>query len=420
MKEAVRKSLSKDLHKTIAILETKEAKDALELKSLSDHTIEDVALYKNLDAISLAVLIYSIFKTYNCISGENYAQLLKTLKGAAQKLDGRNLGGYNQGLKKAFSIVKKCNAAIKTHVQDVFHAAKIKKGTTLLEHGLSIARAAQVMGISRWELTEYTGKTHILDQEHEKVHVISRVQNAFRLFEKQDKNNILFFDAGPLITLTMSRLLWILDPLKRVFGGTFYITPAVYEEVITKPGSIKRFAYESLEIQKLIKDGILTMYTQIPKTKVASLTKLSNQLYTVNGGKWMEIIQVGEMETVIASQKEGDRTIAMDERTMRLLLEDCSSLKSLLERRSRKKVNAHTKNISAFTKHIGEISIIRSIELAGVAFAFGLLDSLLSSKKDAPEELIDAVLWNIKYNGCAVTEHEIEELKVFLLKTKKA
>jgi hypothetical protein len=420
MKEIVIKSLLKDLRKSINILEKKEAKDLEELKQLSDHTIEDVALYKNLDAVSLAVLIYSIYKTHHCISDENYSLLLKTLRTTAEKLDQRNLGGYNQGLKKAFSIVKKCNASIKTHVQDVFYAAKIKKGYSLMEHGLSIARAAQVMGISRWELTEYTGKRNILNEEHEKIHVITRMQNTFSLFENQNKNqpNMLFFDAGPLITLTLSRLLWILEPLKRIFGGTFYITNAVYNEVITKPGSIKRFAYESLEIQKLITDGVLTMYSKTPKTKVDNLTKNSNMLYSASGGKWLEIIQAGEMETVVASQKEGSKTIVMDERTMRLLIEDCSSLKSLLERRSRKKVEAHNEKIDQFTKSVGNIPIVRSIELAGAAFAFGLLDIFLPNTKFARDQLLDAVLWNTKYNGCAVTEHELEELKVFLLQRK--
>ncbi len=416
MKGVVLKSLVKDLRKAVTILEAKSEHSAQELKKLSDHTIEDVALYKNLDAVSLAVFIYSLHKTVHCLDDANHALLLKEMKKAANKLDERNLGAYNQGLKRAFAIVKKCNAEIKTHVQDVFHAAKINKGTTLLEHGLSIARAAQVMGISRWELTEYVGKRRVLQEAHEKFSVTKRMQHALSLFKTPNVNDILFFDAGPLITLTMARLLWILKPLKSIFGGKFYITQAVYEEVVTKPGSIKRFAYESLEIQKLLKEGIIELYPTVPKTKVASLTTLSNKLYTVNGGKWLEIIQAGEMETVVASQKRGLKTIVMDERTMRLLIEDCKALKSLLERRSRKKVNAHAQNITQFTQGIGKIPIIRSIELAAVAFSKGLLDSYLPSGTRAREVLLDAILWDTKYNGCAVTEHEIAELTEFLLK----
>ena len=46
---------------------------------------------------------------------------------------------------------------------------------------------------------------------------------------------ILFFDAGPVISLVMSRLAWLLPDLKKQFGGKFYITPAVKNELVDRP-----------------------------------------------------------------------------------------------------------------------------------------------------------------------------------------
>ncbi len=40
----------------------------------------------------------------------------------------------------------------------------------------------------------------------------------------------IFFDTGPIITLVMARLDWILHLLKEKYGGKFYITPAVKRE----------------------------------------------------------------------------------------------------------------------------------------------------------------------------------------------
>ncbi|MBU1974073.1 MAG: hypothetical protein KKH52_01635, partial [Nanoarchaeota archaeon] len=60
MKEVIKKSLLKTLHKTINILEQKDVRDGQALKDLSDEVIEDVALYKDLDIVSMTVFIYSL------------------------------------------------------------------------------------------------------------------------------------------------------------------------------------------------------------------------------------------------------------------------------------------------------------------------------------------------------------------------
>ena len=57
------------------------------------------------------------------------------------------------------------------------------------------------------------------------------------------KSKILFFDAGPIITLVMSRLIGILPDLKKKMNGKFYITPAVHKELIERPLMIKRFEF---------------------------------------------------------------------------------------------------------------------------------------------------------------------------------
>jgi hypothetical protein len=416
MKEIVRKSLIKDIKRTFDILEHKEAKDVEELRKLSDHTIGDVALYKNLDAVSLAVLIYSIYKVLPCIKPEDYKDLVDNLKLSHKKLSDKKFGAYNRYLSKCFNVVKKCNAAVKTHINDVFHAAKLKKGSTLLAHGLSVSRAAEVMGISRWDLQEYTGKTRQFEFGPEKVRATKRIQMAMELFRDQGESKehkILFFDAGPIITLTMARMIDILKPLKEKFGGKFYITPAVYKELVEEPITIRRFKFEALQVKKLIKEGVLEIYNNVPNTKVASFTNLSNKLYAADK-KWMEVIQAGEMSIVVAALKE-KTPIAMDERTMRLLIEDPTSLKTLLERRSRKKVISSQANINKFSSLVKGVVIIRSIELASLAFKLGLFDSYALPGATGKKELLDAILWNAKFNGCAVTENEIEELKAFLL-----
>ena len=44
--------------------------------------------------------------------------------------------------------------------------------------------------------------------------------------------NTLFFDTGPVISMTMNHILWVLRPLKKQFNGNFFITDFVKKELI--------------------------------------------------------------------------------------------------------------------------------------------------------------------------------------------
>ncbi len=178
----IKKEILDILSRTIAILEQREEKDVEELKEISNQGIEDVALHKNLDLISITVLVYSLYKIVTSLPEKDYQELLNKLKTAKQNLEERNLGNYNQSIKNLFQIIKKSNAKIKVHLQDVLHAARIKKSAILLEKGLSIGQAAGLMGLSNWDLQSYVGKTTSFEQQLEKISAKTRVQTAMKIF----------------------------------------------------------------------------------------------------------------------------------------------------------------------------------------------------------------------------------------------
>ena len=226
---------------------------------------------------------------------------------------------------------------------------------------------------------------------------------------------ILFFDAGPVITLVMSRLGWLIPELKKKFGGKFYITPAVKFELVDRPLTIRRFQFEALEVMKMIREGVFEIYDKVPDKKVLTLKKLANSAFTMKG-KTMDVLQAGEVEAVASALQEKNAGVVMDERTLRLLIESNKDMKSLLERRFKRNGIVNLKKMNEFSTHFKNVPIIRSIELASVAYKLGLLEQYLPKKRDAKSTLLDAVLWATKFNGCAVTEHEIEEIKKVLMK----
>jgi hypothetical protein len=225
----------------------------------------------------------------------------------------------------------------------------------------------------------------------------------------------MFFDTGPIISLIMARLWWVLPKLKVKFEGQFYITPAVYRELIERPLKTKRFKFEALQALRLVREGTLEVYDKIPVTQVKRLTSIANSSFTLNG-KAMDILQQGEMEAIAAAIQEKAVALVVDERTLRLFMEQGKNVKSLLEHRFKKKVVANPEKIRQFNSEVKGVPLIRSVELVSVAYKMGLLDGYVAPKKGGRAELLDSVLWAVKINGAAVTEHEIEELKVELLR----
>lgn len=228
------------------------------------------------------------------------------------------------------------------------------------------------------------------------------------------KEKFLFFDAGPIISLVMSRLIWILPHLKKQYGGHFYITPAVKLELIDRPISVKRFEFEALQVMKLINEGTLEIYDKVPKKTATQLINLANSTFSING-KDMDIIQEGEIESVACALNLEAEGVVMDERTLRLFIENGPELRSLLERRFNSEVLADQEKIKEFGQQLKEIKIIRSVELVIVAYKLGILNAYIPKEKGGSDLLLDSVLWATKYNGCSVTEEEIEQIKEFLI-----
>ena len=182
MEEAIKKEILYDVSQAISILERKEKNDVDQLRVLSDHGIEDVAVHKNLDLISITVLIYSLYKIVNSIPEKDNQAIIRELQNAKNSLEKNQLGKYNSSIKKLFQLVRKGDAKVKVHLQDVMEAAKIKKSAALFEKGFSMGQGAGLMGLSNWDLQAYAGKTTALEQHEESILAAKRVSTALKIF----------------------------------------------------------------------------------------------------------------------------------------------------------------------------------------------------------------------------------------------
>jgi hypothetical protein len=165
MNEGVKNDILAILEKVISILEKDEEKDIFELEELSNHIIHSATIFQDEDSISTAVLVYSIYKVIER-SGprpEVYSKIRIEIEKSCGFLESNDIEKYRGCIKDLSKIISGIDEKFKKYVEEVIEKARIKKGTKIYEHGISIARVAELLGISQWDLMNYVGKTEITE-----------------------------------------------------------------------------------------------------------------------------------------------------------------------------------------------------------------------------------------------------------------
>ncbi len=222
----------------------------------------------------------------------------------------------------------------------------------------------------------------------------------------------LVFDSGPIISLTGNNLLWILEPLRDAFHGTFLIPRSVYYEIVEHPLVMKRFKFEAYQVRQQLEIGVLTLIDDAKVAKLGDeLLLLANNIFS-SRGQPLRICQRGEMEALAVSILKNASAVVMDERITRTVVEQPASLQKILRHRFHNAISMNATAAQKIVTTCKNISIIRSVELATIAYERGLLDKYLSRKSSAEERssLLDSVLWAVKLHGAAVSEDEINEI----------
>jgi hypothetical protein len=221
----------------------------------------------------------------------------------------------------------------------------------------------------------------------------------------------LVFDSGPIINLAMNNLLWTLKPMKEKFNGEFFITESVRRECVERPLQSRKFKYEAIETLKLIEEGTLKVYTSRElKSKTLTLLNLVNSLFKVKG-TYVKNIQYAEVESIAAAMLLRSNSVVIDEFITRMLLENPASVKERMEKKIHETVDMDKKNILIFKEKSAGLKSIRSLELITVAYEMGIFNEYVLKIKDPKRNLLDALLWAVKLNGCSVSEQEILEIQ---------
>ncbi len=215
----------------------------------------------------------------------------------------------------------------------------------------------------------------------------------------------LVFDTGPVISLVTDNLLWILEEFKKKFQVDFIISNSVKEELVNNALATKKFAFEGMLINTYINRKVLNLSNI--NVNVNNLENCANNIFFAQN-KPLQLLQKGELASLLLYKKINADALVVDERTTRLLIEDSEKLRKLLENKLHCKIKVNNENLKLFKDLTKDIKIIRSSELLFIAYENGLFDKFKA--EFTKKELLNSVLWGTKLRGCSISEEEINKI----------
>lgn len=219
----------------------------------------------------------------------------------------------------------------------------------------------------------------------------------------------IVFDSGTLINFAMNGLFQEFRELKKIFNGKFLITKEVKGEIIDRPLTMKRFELEALRLKELLEENIIELPSSlgIDENKISKMTKdfldVSNDTFFGRENA-IHIIDLGEASCLALSklldEKSIKNVISVDERTVRVLCEKPENLLSILQKKLHTGITAKKENFKFFQGY----RFIRSAELMYILYKKGII-------KLKNHNVLDALLYAVKFKGCSITDEEISEME---------
>ena len=174
-------------------VETKEAVargDSAKIRNLSNQTTNTASLTHDPDNIAAAVVVYALSKIieredYRQLSGWNefYKIYLNSIDKIIENIKKQDDAAYGKNISVIRNAIGKLSGKLKDYISEVFRNASISKASRIYEHGISMEKTANLLGVTLFELAEYTGQGRYSEvPEAKTVDVKTRIKYAMEMF----------------------------------------------------------------------------------------------------------------------------------------------------------------------------------------------------------------------------------------------
>jgi len=148
--------------------ETKSAlkeENAIKLKDLSNQTIHCATCDQESGSLAIAIITYALSKIIEREDKKrikNWPLFVQRFNSfidlAIKSAQDNNPKAFNENIIRARKTIVNASPKIKGYLEDTLKKATINKASKLYEHGISLGQTAQLLGLTQWEISEYTSQ----------------------------------------------------------------------------------------------------------------------------------------------------------------------------------------------------------------------------------------------------------------------
>ncbi len=222
---------------------------------------------------------------------------------------------------------------------------------------------------------------------------------------------VLVVDSSTIISCAINCLMWVFERLNEK-GIKFVVPMAVKKEVVDSGIKTKKYKYQSIRVLEAFSKGVFEVYTENVEKETSEILNYANTSFYIKN-KPMKILHRADAEVLVLAKKINADGILVDERNLRLLIEHPDSLNSHLDKKFHTKTKMIEKNVLLVKEKIGGKEMIRSVELIAYAYSKGIFDDIISvcstSEKNCRKEIVEGLLYALKFAGCAISFNEIND-----------
>lgn len=157
------------------------------LKEISNQTVHCSSCFQDPGTTTMAVVIYALSKIIErqeTLQIKRWPEASKKIQSylalAQQAVQADKETQFEAYMQRIRTTLTSLSVNLKPYMQDLLQKASVNKAGKIYEHGISLGKTAQLLGISAWELSDYVSQKD--DPYHATISPRTRAETALEFF----------------------------------------------------------------------------------------------------------------------------------------------------------------------------------------------------------------------------------------------